>query len=180
MIPIFKPTPGKEELAEIKESFSTRWIGLGPKTKQFEEDFCKYTGAKQAISLNSCTGALHLALVALDIKERDEVLISSMTFASTGQVVLYQKAIPILVDVDPETLQMDPKDLEKKITNNTKAIMPVHYGGHPCPMDEILKLAKKHNIPVIEDAANATGAEYKKKKIGSLQSDFTNESNFCK
>jgi perosamine synthetase len=173
MIPIFKPTLGDEELKEVKDTFDSHWIGLGPRTKKFEEDFKKYIGCKSAISLNSCTAALHLALLALDIKKGDEVLISSMTFASTGHAVLFCGAKPILVDVDKETLTMDIDDLKKKITDKTKIIIPVHYGGHICDMDEILKIAKENNLYVIEDAANCTGAEYKGKKIGNLDSDFT-------
>ncbi len=173
MIPIFKPSLGKEELKEIKESFKSHWIGLGPKTKQFEEEFCKYIEAKNSISLNSCTAALHLALIACNITEGDEVLISSMTFASTAHTVLFCQAKPILVDVDRETLLMDAEDLKRKITSKTKAIIPVHYGGHICDMDKIIKIAKENNLHVIEDAANCAGGEYKGKKIGNLESDFT-------
>lgn len=173
MIPIFKPTPGVEELAQIQDSFKTHWIGLGPKTKQLEEDFKNYTKAKNAISLNSCTAALHLALIASDIKSGDEVLVSAMTFASTSHTVLFCGAIPILVDVDSETLLFDVEDAKKKLTAKTKAIIPVHYGGHICDMDPILAFAKTNNLGVIEDAANCAGADYKGKKIGSLDSDFT-------
>src|SRR3989344_4441304 len=135
MIPIFKTSVGEEELKEIKDSFDSHWLALGPKTKILEEDFKKYTQAKNAISLNSCTAALHLALVALDINDGDEVLISSMTFASTGHAVLFCRAKPILVDVEPETLTMSIEDLKKKITPKSKAIIAVHYGGHVCDMD---------------------------------------------
>lgn len=173
MIPIFKPNLGKNELLGIKDSFDSHWVGLGPKTKKFEKAFSKYIGAKHAISVNSCTAALHLCLMALDIKKGDEVLISSITFASTGHAVLYCNAVPILVDVDHETLQMDVNDLKRKITSKTKAIIPVHYGGHPCDMDQILQVARKNNLHVVEDAANCAGAEYKGKKIGNLGSDFT-------
>lgn len=172
MIPIFKPTLGDEELAAIKESFDSHWIGLGPKTKLFEEQFAKYVGAKNAISFNSATAALHVALIASDVKEGDEVLVPAMTFVSSAHVVVSCGAIPILVDVDAETMQMDPKDIEKKITSKTKAIMPVHYGYHPCEMDEIIRIAKMHKLAVVEDAANCAGAEYKGKKIGGLESDF--------
>lgn len=173
MIPIFKPTLGDEELAELKNTFDSHWIGLGPKTKIFEEEFAKYVGAKTAVSFNSATAALHVALIASDVKEGDEVLVSSMTFVSSAHVVLCCGATPILVDVDPETLQMDSKDLLKKITPRSKAVIPVHYGYHPCDMDEIIKIAKSHNLAVIEDAANCAGGSYKGKKIGSLDSDFT-------
>lgn len=173
MIPIFKTSLGEEELKEIKDSFDSHWVALGPKTKKLEENFKLYTGARSAISLNSCTAALHLALIALNITDGDEVLIPAITFASTSQAVLYCRAKPILVDVEPETLTMDVLDLKRKITPRTRAIIPVHYGGHVCDMDVILSIAKEHNIPVIEDAANCAGAEYKGKKIGRLDSDFT-------
>jgi len=173
MIPIFKPTPGDDELNEIKDSFQSHWIGLGPKTKEFENKFSNYIGCKNAVALNSCTSALHLALHVLGIKSGDEVLISSMTFASTGHAVIFTGATPILVDVNSETLQMDVNDLKRKITPKTKAIIPVHYGGHICDMDEIIQVARERGLYIIEDAANCTGASYKGKKIGNLQSDFT-------
>jgi perosamine synthetase len=173
MIPIFKPTLGDEELKEVKDSFDSHWIGLGPKTKKLEEEFCKYTGARNAISLNSCTGALHLCVNALGIKEGDEVLISGITFAATAHAVLFTRAKPILVDVNEDDMQINIEDLKRKITPKTKAIIVVHYGGLVCDMDEIIEIAKQNNLYVIEDAANACGAEYKGKKIGNLASDFT-------
>lgn len=173
MIPIFKPSLGEEELKAVKECFDSHWIGLGPKTKKFEDEFSKYTGARTAISMNSCTAAQHICLVALGIKEGDEVLVPAITFASTSHAVIFCGAIPILVDVDRDTLQMDFEDLKRKITPKTKAIMPVHYGGVICDMDPILEIARKNNLYVIEDAANCAGAEYKGKKIGDLGSDFT-------
>jgi perosamine synthetase len=173
MIPIFKPSLGKEELSEVKEAFDSHWIGLGPKTKKFEEEFKNYIGSKNAISLNSCTAALHLSFLAAGIKKGDEVLVPSITFASTAHCVIFCGGTPILVDVDRETLLMDINDMKKKITPRTKAIVPVHYGGHVCDMDEIIKAAKAKGLCVIEDAANCAGAEYKGKKIGNLDSDFT-------
>jgi perosamine synthetase len=173
MIPIFKPSLGKEELREVKQTFRSNWIGGGPKAIKFEEEFKKYIGCKTAISVNSCTAALHLCLLALDIKEGDEVLIPAITFASTGHAVLFCKATPILVDVDPKTLQMNVEDLKRKITAKTKAIIPVHYGGILCDVDSIISIAKEKKLYVIEDAANCCGAEYKGIKIGNLDSDFT-------
>ena len=173
MIPIFKPNLGSEELSQISESFSTGWIGLGPKTKQFEQDFKTFIGSREAISLNSCTAALHLALLASGVKKGDEVLVPALTFASTAHVVIFCGAIPILVDVKADTLLMDVNDMRRKITPKTKAVIPVHYGGMICDMDSIISLAKEHNLVVIEDAANCTGAKYKSKRIGNLESDFT-------
>jgi perosamine synthetase len=173
MIPIFQPNLGDEELNEIADTFNSHWIGLGPKTKIFEDQFASYIGCKNAISVNSATAALHISLIASDVRPGDEVLVSAITFVSSAHVVIYCGAIPILVDVDPETLQMDPQDMQRKITEKTKAVIAVHYGYHPCEMDEILRIARNHGIAVIEDAANCAGAEYKGKRIGNLDSDYT-------
>lgn len=169
MIPIFRPEMNKEEiLKELEKIFDSGWIGLGPKTSEFEEKFARYVGAKYAIGISSCTAALHLSFHSLGIKEGDEVIIPSFTFASTIIPLLYQKAIPVFADILPDTLCMDPLDIKRKITNRTKAIVVVHLGGHSAPMDEIWDIAKSHNLFVIEDAAHACGSEYKGKKHGGL------------
>ncbi|MBI2142130.1 DegT/DnrJ/EryC1/StrS aminotransferase family protein [Candidatus Woesearchaeota archaeon] len=167
MIPVFKPDLGKEELDEIRKVFASNWIGLGPKTREFEEAFAKYIGTKFAVGTNSATAALHLAVAAHGI-DSGEVIVPAITFVSTAHAAVYCNAKPILCDVDKETLCMDTGDLQKKITKNTKAIIPVHLGGHPCDMDAINDIAEDRGLIVIEDAANATGALYKGKKIGSL------------
>lgn len=172
MIPLFKPSIGEEELESIRKSFQTGWIGYGPRIKEFEEKFADYVNVKYAVGLNSATAALHLALRVLDIKKGDEVIAPSLTFVSTTHAILYVGATPVFADVKKDTLCIDINDIKKKITKKTKAIIPVHYSGHPCDMDEIKELAEEHNIKVIEDAAQATGAEYKNKKIGGL-SDIT-------
>ncbi len=159
----------KEEiLKELEKIFDSGWIGLGPKTSEFEEKFARYVGAKYAIGVSSCTAALHLSFHSLGIKEGDEVIIPSFTFASTIIPLLYQKAIPVFADILPDTLCMDPLDIKRKITNRTKAIVVVHLGGHSAPMDKIWDIAKSHNLFVIEDAAHACGSEYKGKKHGGF------------
>lgn len=170
MIQLFQPSLGEEELAALREIFESGWIGLGPKTAEFEEEFAKYTGAKYAVALNSATAALHLACVALGLGEGDEVLVPTMTFVSTAHAPAYCRATPVFVDIDPETLNISLEDLERKITPRTRAVIPVHYGGHACQMDEIWALAEKHGFYVIEDAAHACGGSYKGRKIGGLPS----------
>jgi perosamine synthetase len=165
-IPLFKPYMGREEERAVIDVLRSGWITLGPKTDEFEQAFARYVGAKHAVALNSATAALHLALIVAGVKEGDEVITTPLTFASTAEVILYLGATPIFADIDPETLNIDPRSIEKKITEKTKAIIPVHYGGQPCDMDEIDRIAKKHHIPVIEDAAHAAGSELNGRRIG--------------
>lgn len=172
MIPVFKPDMDKDELKAIWGVLKSGWIGLGPKTSEFEELFAKFVHSKFAIGVNSATSALHLSLVALGIGPGDEVLVPSLTFVSTAHAVLYCGAKPVFVDVDEQTLCMDPADLAKKITAKSKAIIPVHFGGHPADLDAIGRIAKRGKLFVIEDAAHAAGALYKKRPIGSI-SDLT-------
>ncbi len=164
---------GNEEKKAVIEALDSGWITTGPKTKEFENEFSKYIGCKHSIALNSCTAGLHLSLVANDIKEGDEVIVPTITFTATSNVVIHCGATPILVDVEEDTLNMDLKDLEQKITSKTKAIIPVHLAGQPCKMDEIQEIADKYNLIVIEDAAHATESKYKGKKIGNI-SQITN------
>ena len=153
-IPFAPPLIGEEEKREIIDTLESGWITTGPKTEAFEAAVCEYTGAGHALALNSCTAALHLSMVAAGIGEGDEVILSPYTFASTGHVVLYQKARPVFVDIDPETYNIDPDQIEGKITARTRAILPVHYGGHPCAMDRLVQIAREYNLQVIEDAAH--------------------------
>lgn len=173
MIPVFKPSLEAEELDNLKKIFKNGWIGLGPLTEDFERKFSKYAGAGHAVGVNSCTAALHLALIACDLKKNDEVIVPAVTFISTGIVVVYCGAKPVFADVKEDTLCIDAEDVEKKITKNTKVIIPVHYGGHPCEMDKLFSIANKRGIRIIEDAAHACGSSYKGKKIGSLSSMST-------
>lgn len=167
MIPVFKPSFGEEELEALREPFKTGWIGLGPKTREFEERFAEYIGTKFAAAVNSGTAALHLALKVLNI-EGMEVITTPMTFISTNHVVLYNRGIPVFADIEPDTLNINFAEIEKNITPKTKAILVVHYGGHACDMDPILEIAKKNQIHVVEDAAHGCGGEYKGLKLGSI------------
>lgn len=162
------PKIEEEEINEVVDSLRSGWISTGPKVAKFEDDFKKYIGAKYAAAVNSCTAGLHLSLIATGIKAGDEVITSPMTFGATANVITHVGAIPVFVDVDPVTMNIDPKKIEAKITKKTKAIIPVHLAGRPCDMDAITKIAKRHNLLVIEDAAHAVGAEYKGRKIGTI------------
>lgn len=163
-----QPLIGQEEINEVVDTLKSGWITTGPKTKKFESQFSDFIGTKNAIAVSSCTAALHLALVCNDIKDGDEVITTPLTFASTANVVVHQNAKPVFVDIQKDTYNIDPDKIEEKITDKTKAIIPVHYAGHPCDMDQINKIAKKHKIMVIEDAAHSLSAEYKGQKIGTL------------
>jgi perosamine synthetase len=167
MIPLFKPSVGEEELNAIREAFKSGWIGLGPKTEEFESAFANYIGTKFAVGMNSCSAALHLSLMLLDIQGK-EVITPSMTFVSANHAILYNGAIPVFADICPDTLTVNPEDIKRKITRKTKAIIVMHYGGHPCDMEPILDIAHKKGIIVVEDAAHACGAEYKDKKVGTF------------
>lgn len=141
---------------------------MGPKTFEFEQQFARYIGAAHAIAVSSGTAALHLALDAIGLKRDDEVLVPTTTFTATAEVVTYLGAKPVLVDVDPDTLNADPIDIERKITRRTKAIVPVHLGGTPCDMKEIHDLAAQHHLHVIEDAAHSLPAAYRGRRIGTI------------
>jgi len=167
MIPVFKPSFGEEELEALREPFKTGWIGLGPKTREFEQRFAEYIGTRFAVAVNSGTAALHLALKVIEIKEM-EVVTTPMTFISTNHAILYNGGIPVFADIEPDTLNINPVEIEKNITSKTKAIVVVHYGGHGCDMDPILEVAKKRSIWVVEDAAHGSGGEYKGQKLGSI------------
>jgi len=168
MIPICRPSIGEEELREIRKVFKTGWLGMGSWVKEFEEEVKKFLGVKNAIAVNTGTSALHLALDSFGIKKGDEIVVPSLTFVASIQAIVACGAVPVFCDVYPNTLNMDIKDMEKKITSRTKAIMPVHYSGLPCKIDKILKIARKKNILVIEDAAHAFGSVYQGKKIGNF------------
>lgn len=166
-LPFSPPMIGEEEIDEVVDTLRSEWITTGPKTKKFEDEFKNYFNAPAALALNSCTAALHISLIALGIGPGDEVITTPMTFCSTVNVIEHVGARPVLVDVQPDTLNIDPEKIEKAITPRTKAILPVHYAGHPADLDYIYEIAKKHNLFVIEDAAHAVSAKYKGKFIGS-------------
>ncbi|KAA0258996.1 DegT/DnrJ/EryC1/StrS family aminotransferase [Deferribacter autotrophicus] len=163
-----QPDISDDELNEVIDTIRSKWIGTGPKTHKFQEEFRKYIGAKYAHATNSCTAALHLSLIAAGIKPGDEVITTPMTFCATANAIIHAGATPIFVDIDKTTLNIDVNKIEEKITKKTKAILPVHFAGRPCNMDKIQEIAKKYNLVVIEDAAHAIEAYYKNKKIGTI------------
>lgn len=165
MINLFKPCMGQEELEALKPIFESGWIGLGPKTEEFEKQFAKYIGVKYAVALNSATSALDLSLKLLNINHGDQVIVPSITFVSTAHVVAYNLATPIFVDSD-KNLLLDIKDVKRKINPRTKAIIPVHYSGRSVDIEYLKKIAK--DIPIIEDCAHACGSIFNGQKCGSL------------
>lgn len=168
-IPVSEPTITEKEVEYVLKAVKSGWVSsLGEFITKFEEEFAKYVGTKYALTTSNGTTALHLALVSLGIKEGDEVIVPDLTFIATANAVAYTGAKPVFADIDPETWCIDPEDIKKKITSKTKAIIPVHLYGHPADMDPILEIAKEYGLYVIEDCAEAHGAEYKGKKVGSL------------
>lgn len=161
----------EEDIEEVVHTLRSGWLSTGPKVLLFEEAFRDYIGCKHAIAVNSCTSALHLALVVAGVKEGDEVITTPMTFASTANVIIHVGATPVFVDVEEDTFNIDPLRIEGAVSPRTKAIIPVHMAGRPCRMDEIAGIARKHHLVVIEDAAHAVGAASKGRKVGSM-SDF--------
>jgi len=168
MIPINKPFCGDEELAEVEKVLRSGYLTQGPKVAEFEDAVKAVTGSKHAFAMTSATTALHLSLVALGIKDGDEVLCSDLTFPATGNVVIEERAVPVCVDVLPDTYAMDPKDAARKLSPRTKAILVVNPFGLSADLDPLLALAKDAGIPVIEDAACSLGAEYKGRPSGTL------------
>lgn len=171
MIPVSKPSIGAEELKAIEPIFKSGWLGMGSVVKEFEDAVAAFVGGEPqsyVIAVNTGTTAMHIALSALGVGAGDEVILPSLTFVATAQIVTATGATPVFCEIEENTLNIDVKDLERCITEKTKAIIPVHYRGLPCNMSAILKLAKDNNITVIEDAAHAFGSFYKGKKIGSF------------
>ena len=162
------PKIEQEEIDEVVECLKSGWVGLGPRVNEFENAFCDYIGSKYAIALNSCTAALHLSMLISDVSIGDEVITTPMTFAATANAILHTGAKPIFVDVEKDSMNIDPTLIEKVISPKTKAILPVHFAGRPCNMDHIMEIAQKNNLLVIEDAAHAVEAKYKGKKIGNI------------
>lgn len=167
-IPFHLPDIGEEEIHAVVETLRSGWLTTGIKTKQFEKEFAEWIGASHAIALNSCTAALHLALETVGVTDGDEVIVPTMTFAATAEVVHYCRALPIIVDCKSDTFNIDVEAIEQAISPKTKAIIPVHFAGQPCEMDRILDLAQSRNIKVIEDAAHALPAKYRGKMVGTL------------
>lgn len=166
-LPFSLPSIGEEEIAEVVDSLRSGWITTGPKAHQFEKDFAEYVGSKYAVGLSSATAGLHLSLMALGIGAGDEVITTPMTFVATVNMIVANGATPVFADINPRTLQIDPEEIKKKVTDRTKAVIPVHFAGQPCDMDRIHEIAGARRIHVVEDAAHAIGTEYRGKRIGA-------------
>ncbi len=160
------PQIEQAEIDEVVHSIQSGWLGTGPKVARFEEDFKKYKGAPYAAALYSCTAALHLAMVASNVGEGDEVITTPLTFCASVNAIIHTGATPVLADIDPRTMNIDPARIAEKITPRTRAIMPVHFAGRACDMDAIMALAKKHDLMVIEDCAHAIETRYHGKEAG--------------
>jgi len=167
-IPLSSPDITHKEVQVINQVLATPFLSIGPKIKRFEEKIARYVGTKYAIAVNSGTSALHLLIRSLNIKDGDEVITTPFSFIASANCMLFERAKPVFIDIDEDTLCIDPDKIEKKITKKTKAILPVHIFGHPCQMDKIMKIARKHNLAVIEDACEAIGSEFDSKKVGSF------------
>lgn len=171
-IPYGKQSIDEDDINAVLNVLHSDFLTTGPKIQEFEEIVRKYVGAKYAVAISNGTAALHAACFAAGIKAGDEIITTPITFAASANCAFYLGAKPVFADIKKDTYNVDSDDIKRKITDKTKAIIPVHYTGQPCEMDEIYKIAKEHNLVVIEDAAHALGADYKGKKIGSI-SDMT-------
>lgn len=168
MIPVFRPSIGAEEIAAVTEVMQSGWLGLGPKTADFETALEEYFGAEHVVAVNSGTAALHLAVMMLNLQADDEVIVPTVTFVSTAHVVEYCGARVVFADVNEDTLSLNLDDVERKITDRTRAVIPVHYGGHPVDLDRLDDIIGGRDITIIEDAAHACGSYYKGRRIGSI------------
>ena len=171
-IPYGRQCIEQDDIDAVVEVLRSDYVTTGPAVTDFEKAVAEYTGAKYAVAVANGTAALHVACLAAGLKKGDEVITTPITFAASANCALYCGATPVFADIEADTYNIDPAEIEKKITECTKAIIAVHFTGQPCKMDEIHEIAKKYNLLVIEDAAHALGADYKGKKIGSI-SDMT-------
>ena len=156
------------EIEEVVASMRSGWLGTGPKVAQFEEEFRAYVGAPHAVAVNSCTAALHLSMVAARLEPGDEVITTALTFCATVNAIIHAGATPILVDVDPHTMNMDPDQVKARVTDRTRAILPVHFAGRPCDMAALTEIADRHGLRLIEDCAHAVEGEYEGRKLGTF------------
>ncbi len=169
-----KQNISEEDISAVVETLRSPYLTCGPKVKEFEQAICDYTGAKYCVAVNSATSALHIAMMALGIKEGDEVITTPITFLASANCAKYCGAKVVFADIEPETANINPEEIKKHITSKTKAIIPVHFGGQSCDMEEISKIAKENNLYIVEDAAHAIGSDYKNEKVGNCKySDMT-------
>lgn len=164
------PALGEAEIEEVVQSLRSGWLGTGPKVARFEQDFAAYKGVAEnrVAAVNSCTAALHVSLIAAGIGPGDEVITTPMTFAATVNAIIHSGATPVLADIDPVTMNIDPAQIEARISDKTRAILPVHMAGRPCDMAAIMRIARQHNLLVIEDCAHAIETEYHGQKAGAF------------
>ncbi len=168
MIKIACPHLGEEELKAVKRVFKSKWLGLGKEVFEFENQLKKFFNIKNVVCVNSGTAAIHLALDTIGVSKNDEVIVPSLTFPAPIQAIIACAAKPVFCDIYPDIINLDIEDVKRKITSKTKAILPVHYNGIPNKMDELLQIAKKYNLKIIEDAAHGFGSTYKGKKLGTI------------
>ncbi|MEE9437250.1 MAG: DegT/DnrJ/EryC1/StrS family aminotransferase [Candidatus Adiutricales bacterium] len=162
------PAIGEEEIEEVIASMKSGWLGTGPKVRRFESDFKSYKGVSHAVAVNSCTAALHLSILAANLKPGDEVITTPLTFCATVNSIIHAGATPVLADVDPLTLNIDPEQVRAKISPNTKALLPVHFAGRACDMDALSEIAQDNGLKIIEDCAHAIETEYRGRKTGTF------------
>jgi len=162
------PAIEQAEIDEVVATLQGGWLGTGPRTAEFERRVAAYKGAAHGIGVNSCTAALHLSLVAAGIGHGDEVITTPMTFCATVNAIIHSGATPVLADIDPATLNIDPTDIERRVSERTKAIIPVHFAGRACEMDHIMAIAERGDITIIEDCAHAIETEYRGRKAGTF------------
>jgi dTDP-4-amino-4,6-dideoxygalactose transaminase len=167
-VPFHRPHVGEEEIAAVVKTMRSGCLTLGPKTHEFQQEFAHSVGAEHAIAVNSCTAALHLALDALDLPRGAEIITSTLTFPATAAAIVHSGARPVLADVSSDTLNLDPRDVARKVTPRTKAVVPVHFAGHPASMDELNELAAEHGLKMVDDAAQALPASHRGRAIGTI------------
>jgi dTDP-4-amino-4,6-dideoxygalactose transaminase len=163
-----QPQIEQDEIDEVVDSMRSAWLGTGPKVARFEHDFAAYKGVNNVAALNSCTAALHLSILAAGLKPGDEVITTPLTFCATVNAIIHTGATPVLADIDPDTLNIDPAEVSKKITSRTRVILPVHFAGRPCDMEALSNIAERHNLMMIEDCAHAIETEYHGRKAGTI------------
>jgi len=162
------PLVEAEEIAEVVDCMQSGWLGTGPKVARLERDFAAYKGGGHVAALNSCTAALHLSMLAAGLRAGDEVITTPLTFCATVNAIIHAGATPVLADIDPKTMNIAPEEIERRITDKTRALIPVHFAGRPCDMDAIMSIADRHSLKVIEDCAHAIETEYRDCKAGTF------------
>jgi dTDP-4-amino-4,6-dideoxygalactose transaminase len=162
------PCIEEAEIREVVECLRSGWVGTGPRVAQFEKDFAQYRSAPFSVAVSSCTAALHLSMVAAGLRPGDEVITTPLTFCATVNAIIHAGATPVLADVDPATMNLDPNQVCARVTARTRAILPVHFAGRPCDMDALIAIARKHNLMIIEDCAHAIETEYKGRNAGTF------------